>query len=339
MDLILFFSFRLLLFRILSLNKKALNFFQLLFKKKVCKCLIALSWLFSLVTSLPIAIFTKLRVIIADTNSSTNDPNSYLPQCTEHWPESFANLSQIYNILLLLIQYFIPLIILSFCYIKIGLRLKKSKAPGESIQMRDAKMSESRRKILKMCFIMVLTFMVFWAPLHFINVYRFYDKNIEAWANFPDLFFVCHILAVSRTFVNPFIYAWSNAKFRAGFQYFMCCYCLSRKRKHLILQHHSESVKACSHFTRYSLYASVGSDTTNNKNNSTANNSQMPNEQAMSLAAIRRQRFRTIDHACGCRSINFSASVNSNNNKRLSSASSAPCDHVRHKSSNGTIEF
>lgn len=258
----------------------------------------------------------------------------------EQWPENFSNLSQIYNILLLLIQYFIPLIILSFCYIKIGLRLKKSKAPGESIQKRDAKMSESRRKILKMCFIMVLTFMVFWAPLHFINVYRFYDKSIEGWSNFGYIFFVCHLLAVSRTFVNPFIYAWSNIKFRTGFKYFMCCYCLSSKRKHMLFQRHNESVKTCSHFTRYSLYASVGSD----KANAHANNHH-PNHTGTSSAdpavvtsaSLRRQRFRTVDHACGCRSINFSSSVNSQK-IRLTSNSSAP-DLRRHKNSNGIIEF
>lgn len=54
-------------------------------------------------------------------------------------------------------------------------------------------------------------------------------------------------------------------------------------------------------------------------------------------AAARRQRFRAVDHACGCRTINFSLSGNSNR-LRLASNSSAP-DVVRNKSSNGNIEF
>lgn len=299
---------------------------------KVCKCLIVLSWLFSLITSLPIAVFTDLR---RGVENSTDTQMSF-PQCVEVWPEYLASIAQLYNILLLLIQYFIPLIILSFCYIKIGLRLRKSKAPGESIQMRDAKMSESRRKILKMCFIMVLTFMVFWAPLHFINVYRFYDKSIETWANFADIFFVCHLLAVSRTFVNPFIYAWSNAKFRAGFQFLMCCFCLSSKRKHAILQRHhphNDSVKTCSHYTRYSLYASVASDKAVNM----ATSSLINGDPALSSAALRRQRFRAIDHACGCRSINFSTSLNSNK-FRLTSNPGAP-DYIHRKASASAVEF
>ena len=84
-----------------------------------------------------------------------------------------------------------------------------------------------------MCFMMVLTVMIFWAPLHFLNVYRFYDESIAYKKNFGDLFFVCHIIAVSRSFVNPIIYAWSNARFREGLKYFMCCYCLDKNKKHL----------------------------------------------------------------------------------------------------------
>jgi hypothetical protein len=82
-----------------------------------------------------------------------------------------------------------------------------------------------------MCFVMVLTFMIFWAPLHFLNVYRFYDDSLSYAKYFGDLFFVCHLLAVSRSFVNPFIYAWTSRKFRSSFKYFICCYCLREKYK------------------------------------------------------------------------------------------------------------
>jgi len=84
-----------------------------------------------------------------------------------------------------------------------------------------------------MCFMMVLTFMMFWAPLQFLNVYRFYDENISYSRHFGDLFFVCHIIAVSRSFVNPIIYAWTNIRFRHGLKYFVFCYCFDKNKKHL----------------------------------------------------------------------------------------------------------
>jgi hypothetical protein len=99
-----------------------------------------------------------------------------------------------------------------------------------------------------MCFMMVATFMMFWAPLHFLNVYRFYDETIAYSKHFGDLFFVCHIIAVSRSFVNPIIYAWTNIRFRHGLKYFVCCYCFDENKKHLkesmttTRQHTSECV-------------------------------------------------------------------------------------------------
>ena len=133
-----------------------------------CKFLIAFSWLFSLLVSLPIALFTKLIYQQVYTNSSVEsisnssssiqfsestvyeqNSNQNLPQCVEQWPVKIAHLSNAYNLLLLLIQYFIPLIFLTYCYIRIGLVIKKQKAPGESIHSRDAKMTQSRQKVRK----------------------------------------------------------------------------------------------------------------------------------------------------------------------------------------------
>ena len=82
-----------------------------------------------------------------------------------------------------------------------------------------------------MCFCMVITFMVSWLPMQAITIYRFYDnERLKNFSYFGDLFFVCHLIAVSRSFVNPFIYAWTNVRFREGFIYFLCVSCLKKPR-------------------------------------------------------------------------------------------------------------
>jgi neuropeptide Y receptor len=130
---------------------------------KVCKSLIGLSWLFSLFVSLPIALVTRLTYQTLNSSSSlgpnmtmdqfestaTLNDEVGLPQCGEHWPEKIEHLANAYNISLTFIQYFLPLVFVSFCYAKIGTVLRKQQAPGESIHNRDAKMSQSKRKVSK----------------------------------------------------------------------------------------------------------------------------------------------------------------------------------------------
>ncbi len=75
--------------------------------------------------------------------------------------------------------------------------------------------------MIKMSFFMVLTFIMSWAPMQMLTLYRFYDENFVDRLFFPWLFFSSHWLAVSRSFVNPFIYACNNQRFRKGFVYFL----------------------------------------------------------------------------------------------------------------------
>ena len=81
------------------------------------------------------------------------------PQCLEIWPEYLKKHTQLYNFGLLFIQYLFPLIVLSFCYIRIGIVLRQSKAPGESIKVRDDKMLQTKKKVNSLlalvCFIFV----------------------------------------------------------------------------------------------------------------------------------------------------------------------------------------
>ena len=82
-----------------------------------------------------------------------------------------------------------------------------------------------------MCFLMVLTFMVSWAPMQILTVYRFYDEKIGESSYYGIIFFACHIIAVSRSFICPIIYTWTNLRFRAGFKYLLCfCYYQSEKK-------------------------------------------------------------------------------------------------------------
>ncbi len=139
--------------------------FKLRMSIKICKYLILVSWLFSMFVSLPIAFFTKLVYSTDDTNDTneTNSNNDSLtvnnltianvvdqigrPNCVEQWPDSMGNASEVYNIVLLLIQYFIPLVIMTYCYVRIYIVLMRTKPSYDTVNLRDERTIKSKRRV------------------------------------------------------------------------------------------------------------------------------------------------------------------------------------------------
>lgn len=77
-------------------------------------------------------------------------------------------------------------------------------------------------QLLQMSFMLVLTFMITWTPLQILNIYRSYDSELNSSRHLAQLFFICHLLAVSSSYLNVFIYSWANVHFRNGVRYLMC---------------------------------------------------------------------------------------------------------------------
>ena len=78
-----------------------------------------------------------IQIIII--NSKTN--------CIEIWPETLENYFQPYNFFLTFIQYLLPVMIILFLYMRIGLVLNRSKTPGVTIKTRDDRILESKRRV------------------------------------------------------------------------------------------------------------------------------------------------------------------------------------------------
>lgn len=72
-----------------------------------------------------------------------------------------------------------------------------------------------------MSFILVLAFLVAWAPLQLLNTYRFFSDAMNNSDYFAEIFFICHLFAISSSYLNPLIYVLTNVRFRNGFKYFM----------------------------------------------------------------------------------------------------------------------
>lgn len=104
---------------------------------KQAKRIIVGLWSFSLICCLPVAIFSKII---------------YLPQepgsnglCVEVWTD--RTLRYIYGVVLMLLQYFIPLLVMLCTYSHIAVIVWRSRAPGEANNKRDERRKQSKKKV------------------------------------------------------------------------------------------------------------------------------------------------------------------------------------------------
>ena len=94
-------------------------------------------WILSVLIPLPTAIKSRVHQYVNDSNAPRF--------CEEIWGNVTAQ--SIYNAIILLAQYFIPLVILVFTYGRIILVLWIKKTPGEAVGSRDIRMSRSKKKV------------------------------------------------------------------------------------------------------------------------------------------------------------------------------------------------
>ncbi|KAF0312099.1 Tachykinin-like peptides receptor 99D [Amphibalanus amphitrite] len=115
-------------------------------------------------------------------------------------------------------QYFIPLVVLSFCYCRVGCEMWGSRVPGNADNQRDAVLLNNKRKVLKMLVIVVVMFVICWLPFQLFYVVFSIFPNIGEFRYINVIFFCSHWLAMANSCCNPFIYGIYNEKFKREFK-------------------------------------------------------------------------------------------------------------------------
>nr|XP_046274240.1 neuropeptide Y receptor type 2 [Scatophagus argus] len=177
--------------------------------KEMCAVVIVITWVVSALLASPLAIFREYGTFDLS-------PDESIRVCTEKWPESSMN-GSIYSIAELLVQYALPLAIISVAYVRIWNKLKKTCGGRNDRHQR-------RKRTTKMLLTMVVVFAVSWLPLHAFQLAVDIDSSMPYMKDFKLLFTVFHIIAMCSTFVNPILYGWMNNNYRTAFLSVCKCY-------------------------------------------------------------------------------------------------------------------
>ncbi|XP_021351920.1 RYamide receptor-like, partial [Mizuhopecten yessoensis] len=168
------------------------------------KLLVMVICALSCLISLPTSIYSKIEYMPYEPGSQG--------LCVEKWPDDFVR--SIYGVCIMMLQYFIPLIIMAFTYIHIGVIIWIKRTPGEANTRRDERLATSKKKTIKMIIVVVIAYLLSWLPLHMITIIGDLDQSIFDSQCVHMLWLTAHWLAFSNSGVNPVIFYWMNSKFR-----------------------------------------------------------------------------------------------------------------------------
>uniref|UniRef100_A0A182QUV7 G-protein coupled receptors family 1 profile domain-containing protein n=1 Tax=Anopheles farauti TaxID=69004 RepID=A0A182QUV7_9DIPT len=219
--------------------------------KNISKFVISTIWMLSFALAAPMLFALRVRPVsyIALGGMNETYTNITVPFCKVVNFE-YAEI-QLYRYVLVLVQYFVPLFVISFVYIQMAFRLWGSKTPGNAQDSRDITMLKNKKKVIKMLIIVVALFGICWFPLQLYNILHVTWPEINEYRFINIIWFVCDWLAMSNSCYNPFIYGIYNEKFKREF----------RKRypfkRDQTYNHNHESDKTSSIFTRVSSIRST----------------------------------------------------------------------------------
>ncbi|OCT99675.1 neuropeptide Y receptor type 2 [Xenopus laevis] len=173
---------------------------------KICFMIIGITWVCSALLASPLAIFKEYSVIVISSDF-------HIQACSEKWPVGDLNYGTIYSISMLLIQYIVPLAIISYAYIRIWTKLKNHVSPGGG----NDNYHQRRRKTTKMLVAVVVVFAVCWLPFHAFQLASDIDGKVLDLNEYKLIYTIFHVIAMCSTFANPLLYGWMNNNYRTAF--------------------------------------------------------------------------------------------------------------------------
>ncbi|CAF3370025.1 unnamed protein product [Rotaria sp. Silwood1] len=180
----------------------------------VCILLIIVIWIVGISISLPLAIYMRFD----------------RTKCEEYWPQYTSR--RFFNFSSLVLQYLIPFSVISFSYYKVWVALARRSLPGRTRIREEVELCRKKRTN-RMLIAMVVIFAICWLPLNIVHmVAEFHRSDLN---HYKVLFLSTHVIAMSSTVYNPFLYSWLNDNFRKEFQQiipclFKICSCFNQDR-------------------------------------------------------------------------------------------------------------
>ncbi|CAL8078084.1 unnamed protein product [Orchesella dallaii] len=208
-----------------------------------CGTLLALLgiWTLACLLAAPLFVWRKLDHVTLNLTEINLEEVDY---CMEEWPTKHGR--AYYSIFTIIIQYAVPIVVVSVAYAQICKKLRYRMRPGgrcvetsggtvvtrSGESARNGSIQRDRdqarvRRTNSLLISIALIFGISWMPLNAFNVivdlfepFDFGNENDQFY--FRVLYAICHLTGMSSACSNPLLYGWLNENFRKEFREIWC---------------------------------------------------------------------------------------------------------------------
>ncbi|KAG8437843.1 hypothetical protein GDO86_008517 [Hymenochirus boettgeri] len=157
-------------------------------------------WLTSLFIAAPTAYFTTETAFDA-----TFDSGGKI-FCGQIWPANMALFYKSYSIFLLSIEFLIPVIIMSLCYIRICYELWFKDLPGVQTEQLRGRL-HARRKAVLVLVAVLLAYIFCWSPFYGYAIIRdFYPALLLKERHAIEVYYIVECIAISNSIINTLFF-------------------------------------------------------------------------------------------------------------------------------------
>ncbi len=186
----------------------------------VCILLIIVIWIVGISISLPLAIYMRFNHTKCEVSSKTISFEKLILFSVkqEYWPQYTSR--RFFNFSSLVLQYLVPFSVISFSYYKVWVALARRSLLGRT-RVREEVELYRKKRTNRMLIAMVVIFAICWLPLNIVHMVAEFHR--EDLSHYRVSFLTTHVIAMSSTIYNPFLYSWLNDNFRKEFQEIIPC--------------------------------------------------------------------------------------------------------------------
>lgn len=135
----------------------------------------------------------------------------------EVWCNENGFILKFYWLMILILLVYAPLTVMAVAYTAIILQLDKYE---HQLFLREHPLKmKYRKKVIKVLFMYVLNYLVFWILFQVVVLYRYFkppQQELASW--YRKVYFPAHLLTYAQSATNPIIYGACNESFRRAFR-------------------------------------------------------------------------------------------------------------------------